>query len=252
MTFFEYDPNLNFLSELKENISGSTSENRRKRIEGLIELHKRIGSNSFKDENEVIQILLEFADIRGKSNPESKLIIESLFSLVQKDDKNYQIILTGLKEQENRLLVFSKLILELNNIKKREGIKPLVDFLMSRGAINDSSVSEVKSCLINLGNENFSTEIIKEVTPFLDSLNICQIVFSTELCAIFANEKLLKKLLIVLERSIDGFFSGHEDNIEENICRYLDRIANPNSLFPLLKLLKLRKSPDNYVNKAIA
>ena len=53
---------------------------------------------------------------------------------------------------------------------------------------------------------------------------------------------------------MEGFFSGYENNIEENVCQYLDRIANSNSLGHLIKLLKLRKNPDpdNYVKKAIA
>ena len=244
-----------FFELLTHAISGASEDHRHKRIEGLVELQRRVISNSIQDNNEAIRILLEMTKKQGINRPESELVAKSLLLFINKDGNYYQTILNGLKgqDQEENLLfiVFSKLVLQLDYKKKREGIKPMVRFLMSRKVLNDTGVSEVYDCLVRLGNEKLGAEIVEEVLPFLESLRTCQIIFSVRLCAKFAGNKPLLKMLAVLDKSMTGYFE-HYDEIERDICQFLERVGDAQSLDILMKLLKVRYQDYNHVSKAIA
>jgi hypothetical protein len=125
---------------------------------------------------------------------------------------------------------------------------------MSRDALNDTGVTEVYNCLVRLGNEELSKEIVKEVSPYLDSIApICAIIFSVRLCAKFAGLELLQKMLAVLEKSMKGYFDGHSNEIEREICQYVERVKAPQSLHLLLKLLKMRPNSEfTYISDALA
>lgn len=99
-------------------LSGSTGNHKRKRRNGLIELQRRIKSNSIQDTNGSISILLEMAKKQGHSRPESPLVVDSLLLLINKREEAFRTILSGLKgegqEEDFVFLVFSKLVLRLD------------------------------------------------------------------------------------------------------------------------------------------
>ena len=238
-------------------LSGSSEDHKRKRIQGLEELQRRIKFKSIEDIDGSIDILLEIAKKQGHNQPESSLIVDSLLLSINKYKEAYQTVLNGLKgrEQEEDLLflVFSKVVLKLDYKRKRQAIRPLVRFLMSRDAVNRIGVRGVYDCLFSLGNEKLSTEIVKETSPYLDSLETCATIFSVRLCSKFADHKLVPKMLELLEKSVKGYFSGYEIEIERDICAYFERIIDLRSLPVLLKLLRMRASYSyNYIVKAVA
>jgi hypothetical protein len=248
-----------FFGILLHAISGSSAEHRTLRIEGLEELQRRIKSDSVQDKNEAFTILLEMARVQGNCQPESSLTIESFSLLISKEARFYRAILDILIEQppvlQNSLFpMFSKLVLQLDPDKRREGIDTLVSFLMTRDALTEASVGEVYGCLIQLGNEGLSAEVLKAVSPYLDySSKICPIIFSVRFCAKFADNKLLPKMLAVLDKSMKGYFDGHYDEIERDICQFLKRIGDAQGLTPLIRLLKMRSAGQfPHINEAMA
>lgn len=248
-----------FFELLANAVSGSSEEHKRKRIEGLEELQKRISSNSIQDKNEAIRILLDMAKKHGNGRPESELITKSFLLFINEDGKCYQTILNGLegrnKEENLLFLVFSKLVLQLDYKKKRAAIKPLVGFLMTRKSLNDLGVMEVYDCLVHLGNEKLDAEIVETTLPYLDSPELCEIIFSVRLCGKFANHALLSKMLTVLDKSMIGYFDGHYDEVERDICEFLKRVGDARSLTPLMKLLRMRSTGQGqrpHINEAIA
>ena len=237
--------------------SGSSEDHKRKRIKGLEELQRRIKSNSIQDIDGSIGILLEMAKKQGHNQPESSLIVDSLLLFINKYEEAYQTVLNGLKGQEQEedllFLVFSKLVLRLDYKRKRQAITPLVHFLMSRDSVNRIGVKEAYDCLFSLGNERLGTEVLKEASPFLDSLETCAIIFSVRLCSKFADHRLVPKMLEVLAKSMKGYFGGYEIEIERDICAYFERITDLRSLPVLLELLKMRtRYSYNYIVEAIA
>jgi hypothetical protein len=244
-----------FFENLVKTISGVSEHQKRERLEVLEDLQRRIKCNLVQDCEEAIRILLDMARNQGYSRPESELIVESFLLFINKDDKYYKIILGGLTDQRKEasriFLVFSKLVLHLNHKKKQEGIKPLLGFLMNSEALNDNGVSEVYDCLVRLGNENLSAEIADAVSSHLDSLRICEVVFSARLIAKFGNNKLLPNVLKVLEKSEKGYFNGSNVEIEEEICQFIGRLTDVQGIAPLLKLLKMRASKDQQYHNVI-
>lgn len=241
---------------LKHVISGPSEDHKNKRIAGLEELQRRIKSDSIQNLNEYIEILLEMARKQGHNRPESLLVVDSLLLLINRYEKAFQIVLNGLRgkgQEENLLfLVFSKLVLKLDYNKKRQAIKSLIHFLISRDVINDIGVNEVYNCLLSLGNEKLGTEIVKEISSYLDSLKICAVLSSVRLCSKFADHQLLSKMLKVLKKSMKGYFDGYSDEIEREICMFLKRIKDPQSLPLLLELLKMRCDRQySHISKAI-
>lgn len=242
-----------FFALLVHASSGSSEDHKNRRVDGLEELQRRITSNSIQDKNEAIRILLDMAKKQGINQPESSLITESLTLLIKKYEEAFQAVLNGLGGHEDRLLLcFSKVVFSLDYNKKRQAIKPLVGFLTTRDVLNGIGVKEVYDCLVSLGNEKLGKEIVKIVSPHLDSspLRICAIIFSVRLCSKFADHKLLPKMLKVLEKSMKGYFDGHSTEIEKKICQFLERIRDLQSLPLLMKLIKMRA--DVHISKVIA
>jgi len=240
---------------LEHAISGSSKGDRDRRIAGLVELQRRIASNSVQDKEGTVRILLDMATLHGNTKPESSLIIESLELCINKYEV-FQIVLDRVENHEDKLfLCFSKVALSLDYGKMKQAIKPLVLFLMTRGAINDVGVEEVHESLVALGNKNLSQDIVKETSPYLDSLpsRICAIIFSVKLCAKFADHKLLEKMKDVLKKSMKGYFPAHGHKIEKDICQFFERVRDLRSLPTLMELLKIRTNTSYYhITEAIA
>lgn len=237
-------------------LSGSSEDHKSKRVEGLEELQRRIKADSIKDENTAVSILLDMAKTQGNNRPESSLIIDSLILFIEKNEDVYRTVLDGLKGKEERLFsVFSKVVLLLDYNKKREAIKYLVDFLMSRDVLNSVGAKEVYVCLASLGNERLRKEIVKQVSPYLDSspFRTSAIIFSVRLCSRFGDYQPLPKMLEVLQKSMKGYFNGHYTEIEREICQFIGRVNGLQSLPLLMSLLKMRsKEQTDHINKAIA
>ena len=115
-------------------------------------------------------------------------------------------------------------------------------------------IVKVYECLVSLGNEKISQEIVKTVAPYLDSSStkICAIIYSVRLCSKFADNKLLPKMEEVLRKSIDGYFQ-HREEIEKDICQFFERVKDQRSLPILLDLLKVRTNYlHDYITRAVA
>lgn len=236
-------------------LSGTSEDHKLKRIKGLEELQRRIKSNSIQDIDGYIGILLEMAKKQGHSRPESPLIVDSLLLFIGRSEEAFETVLNELKGQDQEedllFLVFSNLVLKVDYKIKRRAIRPLVNYLMSRDALNRIGVNEVYTCLLSLGNEKLSTDILKETSPYLDRLETCAIVYSVKLCSEFADHKLLPKMLEVLEKSMKGYYNAHHIEIERRLCEYFKRIKDPNSFPHLMRLLELRYR-ENPVDKSDA
>lgn len=225
-------------------LSGTSEDHKHKRINGLGELQRRIKSNSILNINGSIDVLLEMAKKQGHSRPESSLIVNSLLLLVNKYEEAFQTVLGGLEgqgqEEDFVFSVFSKLVLGLDYERKRQAIKPLVQFLVSRENVHRFGVREVFDCLSSLSIERLSIEVVEEISPYLDSFGTCAIVFSVKLCSKFADHRVLPKMLEVLGKSMKGYFPEIDVEIERDLCAFFKRVRDESSLFPLMELLKIR------------
>jgi len=247
------------LFESLRNIVASSSEvDRRRRIAGLSDLQRRIETGCLHNDEEAISILVDIGRKRGDSSPENSIIVNSLSFLANRNDVHFRKILDGLKgtkeDQPRLFLILSKLVLRLDYDKKKEAIPPLVDFLMNSDSLTQVGIKEVFDCLIDLGNQKLSDEISRKVEPYLDSiLDICPIVFSVRLCSRFAGQKVLPKMLNVLEKSLDEYFDGHGGTIEREICEYIERVDGLQDPELLLDLIKKRANQNpNYASRALA
>jgi len=237
-------------------IPGPSEDHKSKRISGLEELRRRIDSNTLQNKDKAIKILLDMAKKQGDNRPESSLIIECFFLCIQKYKEAFQTILNGLGGQEDQLFIcFSKIVLLINYNKKRQSIPHLVDFLISRDALNDYGVREVYDCLVSLGDEKLSQEIVKVTSPYLDSslVNMCAIVYSVRLCSKFAGKELVPKMRDIVKKSKDDYFRDHSNEIERDVCHYFERVKDQNSLPILLDLLKVRTNYlHDHITRAVA
>lgn len=240
---------------LEHAISDSSKDDRDRRIAGLVELQRRITSNSIQNKDDTIRILLDMATLHGNTKPESSLIIESLELCINKYEV-FQIVLDRLENHEDKLfLCFSKVVLSVDYNKKRQSIKPLIDFLMTRDSEGDISAIDVYDCLISLGNEKLGRRIVEEASLHLDSSpsRICTIIFSVRLCSRFADNKLSPNMLEVLKKSMKGYFPAHSHKIEKDICQFFERVRDLRSLPTLMELLKVRTNTSYYhITEAIA
>jgi len=258
-------PNSNSYSTLTEQklfemlmgvISGASKNQEAGRIAGLEELEKRILSNTLQNKEKAIKLLLDYAKVHGNNRPASSLITRCFVLCAQESEESFQIILDGVKGQEGQLfLCFSKAVLALDYKKKKNSIPVLIDFLMSGDSLNGVDISEVYECLVSLGDERLSKEIVKAASPYLNSspVKMCKIIYSVRLCSKFAGKELLPNMIDVVKRSKDGYYKDHSQEIEKDVCQFFERVKNQNSLPILLDLLKVRTDYRyEYIVKAVA
>lgn len=244
---------------LQHTLVGDAKDHEIRRIKHLTELRRRIESNSIQDINGLIISLLEIAKKHGDKPLEFPIIVEILVLLTRQSEEGFEKILSGLKskkiEKEEKLfLVFSKLVKKLDYEKKQKAIQPLVRFLTSQDDVGSIGVKVASNLLLFLGEEKLGNEIVKEILPYLNSYSFetCAIVFSVKLCSKFAEKEHLQKMLEVLEKSIEGYYNGLHNQIERDICAFLERIKDRNSIFLLMKLLKSRYNEGAFhISKAI-
>jgi len=235
-------------------LSGSAEDHRRRRIRGLEELQRRLQSDSLQDIDLCIDTLLKMSINQGRSMPVSSLIVNCFLLLTTRHENAFQKILKNLKGQEGKLfIVFSSFASKLEDYEKKKlAITPLMNFIVSQGNINGVGVKETYDCLVNLGNQRLSNEIVKQFSQHLDSLNICAVLFSVRLCSKFADQSLLPRMHRVLKNSIMGYFDAHTPHIERDLCAFFQRIRDQSSLFPLIDLLKARSDQNRSdISKAI-
>ena len=245
------------LELLRHVATGASEDHRRKRIRGLDDLQTRIESGCLFDEEEATNILLELARKHGDRSPEGSTVVDLLLALIDRNAAHYERILSSLeatKEEKERIfLVFSKLVLKLDYNKKKEAIRPLVCFLTTSDSLNRVATKEVYDCLVNLGNQRLSNDIIQTVAPHLDSIDLCPVVFSVQLVSKFAGQEYLEKMLYVLERSLKGYFDGNNVIIEREICEFIRRVDGLQDSKPLLDLIAKRSSQNPYdASRALA
>lgn len=258
-------PNSNSYSTLTEQklfetlmgaISGSSDDQEARRIAGLEELQKRISSKTLQNKEKAIKVLLDYAKVHGNNRPASSIITSCLVLCAQESEESFQIILDGLKGQEGELfLCFSKVVLSLDYKKKKQSIPILIDFLMSRAILNGIGMNEVYDCLVSLGDEKLSQEIVKVASPYLKSslVETCANIYSVRLCAMFAGHELLLNMIDVVKRSRDGYFRDHSHEIDRDVCHYFERVKDQNSLPILFDLLKVRTNYlHDHITRAVA
>ena len=101
--------------------SGASIDHKSKRVGGLEELETRIVSDSIRDKNEAIGILLDMAETQGTNLPESALVVECLRLMIEKHEEAFQTIMGRLEGRENRFFIcLSKLVLSLDREKRSE------------------------------------------------------------------------------------------------------------------------------------
>jgi len=250
-----------FLVVLHNVILGGSEEHKSTRIEVLEELRRRIASDCLQEKSEVITTLLGMTGEQGGNHPETELITESFTLIIQKDKNALRTVLEGLEQQEDKLkkgrlfLCFSHVVPSLDRNQQRQVIKHLVGFLTTRDALNDLGVKEVYDRLISLGDKKLGEEIVKVSSPYMSSptLRLCAIFFSVRLCARFAGGKLASGMLKVLEKSMTGYFGSYYTEIERDVCQFLERVPDQQSLPLLLKLLRMRcNEPLGHIIDAVA
>jgi hypothetical protein len=235
---------------------GTAEEYRRSRIKGLEEFKRRIVSDTIQDKNKATSILLNMAEVYGDCQPESALIVEDLRLLITKYGQTFPVVLGRLTNHEEKsFLCFSKVVPSLDYDKKRQAIKPLIEYLMSRNPMSNTVVWETYNCLISVGKDGLGQEIVEAASSYLDSSisELSTVVFSVRLCAMFADHRLLPEMLAVLDKSMKDQFDGWYGDIERVICEFLGRIGDSQSFTALIDLLKKRSNEGSpHIYDAIA
>jgi hypothetical protein len=89
-------------------VSGSSEDHKKRRIEGLEAMYRRIESDSIQNRNETVRILLDMAKMQGNNDPESSLICDSLTLLINRHGEVFETILNGLRGKKIASLFVSQ------------------------------------------------------------------------------------------------------------------------------------------------
>jgi len=237
------------VSLLKTAISNSTVNASYERVKCLDELSRR----TIKDVENVKEVLVEATRVHGWSDPESSMLIEILSKLAVTHDVFFQKLMDELvkKEQTQAFLVcISRLIGKLNSTKKRKSAKFLVWALMNKDSFT-SATNALYKTLIGMDDTRTRKETVKSILPYLDSANVLQVFYAVGIASELGDRDLIPKICVVLDRSMTGWYDGHRDDIEKNICHFLERVKDIRDLPCILKLIESNPSKETYTALAI-
>jgi len=233
------------VSLLKTVISSSTVDASHKRVKCLDELSRR----TIKDIENIKDALIEAIKTHGWSDPESSMLIEILSKLADTHDVFFQELMDELvkKEQTQPFLVcISRLIGKLNQEKKRKSVRFLVEALTNKDSFT-SATNALYKTLISMDDTETRKETVESILPYLDSADVYQVVYAVRIASELGNRDLIPQLCVVLDRSIAGWYDGHRNDIEKNICHFLARVKDIRSLPCVLKLIESNPSKETYI-----
>jgi hypothetical protein len=232
------------VSLLKTVVSNSAVDAIHKRVKCLDELSRR----TIKDIENIKDVLIEATKAHGWSEPESSMLIEILSKLAETHDAFFQELMDELvkKEQTQPFLVcISRLIRKLDQEKKRKSARFLVGALMNKDSFTSATDALYKT-LISIDDTRTRKETVESILPYLDSADVLQVFYAVRIASELGNRDLVSRLCVVLDRSIGGWYDGHRDNIEKNICHFFERVKDIRSLSCVLKLVESNPSKETY------
>jgi len=233
------------VSLLKTVISNSAVDASHKRVKCLDELSRR----TIKDIENIKDVLIEATKAHGWSDPESSMLIEILSKLAETHDVFFQKLMDEFvkKEQTQPFLVcISRLIGKLDQKKKRKSARFLVGALMNKDSFTSATDALYKT-LISIDDTKTRKETVESILPYLDSADVLQVFYAVRIASELGNRDLVPRLCVVLDRSIAGWYNGHRDDIEKNICHFLTRVKDIRSLSCVLKLIESNPSKETYI-----
>ena len=232
------------VSLLKTAISNSTVDASHKRVKCLDELSRR----TIEDVENIKEVLIEATRAHGWSDPESSMLIQILSKLAETHDVFFEELMDELvkKEQTQAFLVcISRLIGKLDPEKKRKSVKFFVRALMSKDSFTSATDALYKT-LISIDDIKTRKETAKSILPYLDSADVLQVFYAVRIASELGNRDLIPKLCVVLDRSIAGWYDGHRNDIQKNICYFFERVKDIRSLSCLVKLIESNPSKEAY------
>ena len=231
------------------NLSISGSATKQNRVLCLDELRKR---KSIKRTDEVMDLLLEIAKVHGRSTPESSMIIELVSKLVNLEEIAFHKLYDKMVYHDDNLLYcYARIIRNLEDAKKKNKcMQRLLSFLMGSDSFTNIT-DEMYQTLVTTDNEDINKEIVEATLPYLRVPDAFKVVYAVKITSKLASEFLLE-IESVIERTLKGWYDGHQLEILKNICNYLGRIKEERTIPPLLQILKSDLNLNDITPKALA
>lgn len=246
-------PEEKVLELLNASISGSGEEERRRRLVCLDELQKR---ETIKQVDKVMETLLDYAKIHGRSTPASSMITKVLSRLANSEETAFRKMLnTTLQERNDNLLYcFARITLNLEDVKKKECMLLLVSLLMLCDSFTNIT-EEMCQTLVSSENGDINKGIVDATTPHLQVPRPVEVLYAVRIVCALSSE-FISGLESVIERALDGWYDARRIEILKNICDYFGRIKEKKGIPYLLQILKKSNSRNTILfeelSKALA
>jgi hypothetical protein len=191
------------LEFIKLNTSGSGDKE--ELLLCLDELRKR---KTIKKVEEVMELLLEIAKTRGRSTPESSIII-GLISRLANSDKNALDLLYGkmIAVNDALLFVFARVIRNLENANKARCLERLLSLLMNCDSFTNIT-EELFQTLVTIEKEDIKKNIVERTLPYLRVPDPFKVVYAAKITCRLTNEY-KSELKPVIGRALDNWYGGH-------------------------------------------
>ena len=241
-------PEEKILELLNDNITGP-SASKELRVVCLDILRKR---SVIEKIDEVIEILLKLVEYRGRSIPESSMIVELISRLANLEESAFKKLLSRMiRWQDNLMYCFARIIRNLEDPKKGECMPRLLEFLMGYNSFTNIT-KEMFQTLVTAHNEDINKRIVKATLPYIRVADPYKVVYAVKIISRLGSAEVLSKLELIIERALTGWFNGHKEEILTNICSYFRRIKDERSARRLLQIIKSGFNREQIASKALA
>ena len=253
MSMISESPNKSWSEEkiielLDANMQAGSSASKEVRVVCLDELRKRKTINQV---DRATEVLLEVARIRGRSTPESFMIVELISRLADLEETAFGKLYDKMNtyKDDNSLYCFARVTRNLRGKKKRKCVLRLLSLLMNCDSFT-TVTDEMYQTIITVSDKNIIKETMEATIPYLESPDVFKVVYAVGITSRLASGFISDSGLVV-ERALNGWYDGHAERILKNICNYFGRIKDEKSIPYLLQMLEV-DFHKGVISKALA
>ncbi len=228
-------------SELFDTILNGTAEAKDARVEALNELLSRA---QFQDITAVFHAILASADKWGTTSPEGSMLSKLLGRVTGGSEVYFDLFMKHFVDQaKNRYFVgfAAKFVKGLDANQKAKAIPSLANVLLLQ-QVGDDPAESVIDVLTTMKDGKLNALAVSEILPKAVSINPMQVFLATKVLSKIAERSAQKEMLLVLDRSMEGWYGPQNDQVQNHVLLYLTSYPSEAALPTIRKLFAVRRT----------
>ena len=206
----------------------------------VLALESLISRNRIDHPQRALEVLLSAARNLGTSRPEGPMIARLMGYVIKRHPDLFERFLDILQNTQQTMFLIGFAAQFVKTVPfelKSQSIPALADLLFKQSSIDKPS-DYIIDTLTSFEDNSLNEKVASRMIPELLGSNPLKVLFATRVLSKTAGLNASQQMLLVLRRSLDGWYDGHDGSVQDYVSIYLERCPDESAL-PLLRSLIL-------------